>query len=308
MGGLVTIIIPVYKAERYLSDCLDSIINQSYSNLEIVLVDDGSPDHSPEICDEYALKDPRVRVLHQTNSGVSIARNKGIEEANGEFIMFVDADDWLDTDYVATLVNYSCGFDLVVSSFREEVERSNHQRKYKKILSDEEINTQERILTDCVNSQIYTYTIWGKLYKKNLVDSIRFKQFSYSEDAMFCREVLAKCSSIKLLKNEGYHYRINEVSVTASTNREEERISGALNMLYLTKKLWVDIDDDVSHDSLQKLILKNAKNYIRIALKRHNICSKESVMKNLTMIRKNCQKQLSISDNIIILLNRIIYN
>ena len=96
--------------------------------------------------------------------------------------------------------------------------------------------------------------------------------------------------------------------MTADTNRDEERISGALNMLYLTQQLWVDIDDAVSQNSLQKLILKNAKNYIRIVLKHHNSYSKESVKENLTTIYKKCRNQLSISDNIIILLDRIIYN
>lgn len=96
---LISVIVPVYNVENYLCKCVDSIINQTYNNLEIILVDDGSTDGSASICDEYVLKDSRVKVIHKENGGVSSARNIGIAEASGEYICFVDSDDWLELDY-----------------------------------------------------------------------------------------------------------------------------------------------------------------------------------------------------------------
>ena len=111
---LLSVIIPVYKVEKYLRQCVDSVINQTYKNLEIILVDDGSPDNCGKICDEYAEKDKRVKVIHQLNKGLSGARNTGTEQASGEYIAFVDSDDWLDVhmyeDLFGVLNKYNfCG-------------------------------------------------------------------------------------------------------------------------------------------------------------------------------------------------------
>jgi glycosyltransferase involved in cell wall biosynthesis len=95
---LISIIIPVYKVEKYLEQCMNSVFNQTYRNIEIILIDDGSPDRCGLMCDEYAVKDSRVKVVHKTNGGVSAARNKGLEEADGDWILFVDSDDWVESD------------------------------------------------------------------------------------------------------------------------------------------------------------------------------------------------------------------
>ena len=101
---LVSVIIPIYKAEKYLSMCVDSVLNQTYQNLEVILVDDGSPDNCPAICDEYAQKDKRIRVIHQKNAGLSMARNAGLDICTGDYITFVDSDDALHIDFVARLL------------------------------------------------------------------------------------------------------------------------------------------------------------------------------------------------------------
>ncbi len=100
----VSVIVPIYKTEKYLRRCVDSILAQTYGNLEVILVDDGSPDHCPEICDDYARQDDRVKVIHQINQGVSAARNAGIKAATGGWIQFVDSDDWLEPDYTEKLI------------------------------------------------------------------------------------------------------------------------------------------------------------------------------------------------------------
>lgn len=101
---LVSVIIPVYKTERYLHRCIDSLVNQDYKNIEIILIDDGSPDHCGNICDEYAKKDKRIRVIHQENQGISVARNAGIKKSCGEYICFVDSDDYVDIHLLSTVI------------------------------------------------------------------------------------------------------------------------------------------------------------------------------------------------------------
>ena len=101
---LISVIIPVYKVEKYLKRCIDSVINQTYKNLEIILVDDGSPDNCPKICDDYSKKDKRIKVIHKKNGGVSAARNKGLKLSNGDYIVFVDSDDWLEYNFVEEML------------------------------------------------------------------------------------------------------------------------------------------------------------------------------------------------------------
>lgn len=104
MNNLISVIVPVYKVEKYIKKCIESIINQTYENLEIILVDDGSPDNCGKICDEYAKKDKRIKVIHKENGGVSSARNLGLEKSNGQYITFIDSDDWIEEEYCEILL------------------------------------------------------------------------------------------------------------------------------------------------------------------------------------------------------------
>ena len=122
MGKKISIIIPVYNAEKYLAQCIESIIKQTYSNLEIIIINDGSTDRSLEICNFYKENDQRIVVFNQNNSGVSVARNKGLDISNGEFIMFVDADDWLNADFVESLYKVCEEHVLVIGDFNEKYE------------------------------------------------------------------------------------------------------------------------------------------------------------------------------------------
>ena len=105
MEDLISVIIPVYNVEKYLPECIESVLKQTHTNLEIILVDDGSPDNSPQICDEYAQKDSRIKVIHKENGGVSSARNEGLKIAKGEWISFIDADDWVEKNFCEILLN-----------------------------------------------------------------------------------------------------------------------------------------------------------------------------------------------------------
>lgn len=143
-NALVSIIVPVYKAEKYIHQCIDSLLAQTYRNIEVILVDDGSPDHCGKICDEYAAKDSRVKVIHQQNGGVSAARNVGLANATGEWITFVDADDSVTCAYIEQL--YANDSDWVISGYRES--------NYKCILSEERYDGKDELICFFINISI----------------------------------------------------------------------------------------------------------------------------------------------------------
>ena len=306
MDALVSVIVPVYNAEKYLKYCIESITKQSYFNLEIILIDDGSMDRSPQLCDEFASMDYRINVIHQENSGVSKARNVGLDVSKGEFIVFVDADDWLDDNYIEQLVDYIGNCDIIACNFIDYIGGKRNSKSFRKIEKTEVVTSQHELFKHCISEYIYTYVVWGKMYRKNIIGNVRFRQFSYSEDAMFCREILAKCTSVMLLTDVGYNYRINENSVTVDNSREEERIAGALSMLRLTKKLWEKFIDDFTNKELDRKITEYSKNYIKVVFKKR-ISNKKRVNDNLKIIKQLCYKQLCYKEKVIFLCDCIIY-
>lgn len=197
----ISIIVPVYKVEKYLRRCLDSILAQTYKNFELILIDDGSPDNSGRICDEYAQNDSRIKVFHQENSGVSSARNNGIENARGEYIMFVDSDDYVLNDYIEHFL--TCGkFDLIISGYNNDFPKAGECT----------LNTitefiNERILDLCIYSPV------SKFYKREILikHNIRFNtNVRYSEDRLFNFDYILYCNSIKILHESHYIYALPE--------------------------------------------------------------------------------------------------
>lgn len=235
LEGMVSIIIPAYNAEKTIEKCLRSVLEQTYSHFELIVVNDGSQDDSLAICKRFESEDDRITVVDKPNEGVSAARNKGIDMAKGEYIMFIDADDWIDRDYLETMTSAIGEADISISSFVQEYGAGAVERPYKKALnrdlSGEEI--MGAFAKDCIDCKIYTYLVWGKLYRRTSIGEVRFVRQAYSEDAVFIREVISRCNKISFIQNEGYHYSISGKGVTDDTSRRLERSFGALNMLYL---------------------------------------------------------------------------
>lgn len=223
----ITIIVPVYNVERYLQQCIESLINQSYENLEIILVNDGSTDASGEICDKYSSVDNRVKVIHKKNEGVSIARNTGLKEASGEYIAFVDGDDFLDKDIYFKLfqiINNS-KYDLVMCRFYKSFSNRNNvieneplkEGEYKK----EEI-FKKLILPMIGNSfkntgkELIMGAVWRCLYKKEIIEKnrIEFPIIKIAEDMLFHLNYLGYCNCVYILEEALYFYRFNEMSAT----------------------------------------------------------------------------------------------
>lgn len=219
---MITVIIPVYNTAAYLPECLDSVLNQTYRDLQIILVNDGSSDNSGAICDEYAAKDGRITVIHQKNQGVSAARNKGLELLKGEWVSFIDSDDWLEPDMYFSMLNdaeknkadiVACDI-YVEENDRQHIENiwHSHLKETEKPFSDE-----DKYLLGFA----YVPSLWNKLISAKLIDGIEFStQYAYGEDALFLCSAAIKADRIKALPKLLYHYRIEREGnvVSASIN------------------------------------------------------------------------------------------
>lgn len=216
----ISIIIPVYNVEDYLHQCVDSVLAQTYRDFEVILVDDGSPDNCPRICDEYAQKDSRVHVIHQKNSGVSAARNNGMKHAKGEWITFVDSDDWVSDDFLEQFHVDEDNADLIIQGL-EYYDHRNGQY-FKKIL-----------INDCVikgfadKNYVSTNNVLGlgypvaKAYHKSIIDKgLRFDvSISYHEDHIFVLKAYAVAAKIRLVNSIAYKYRYFHTNLSLSTKR-----------------------------------------------------------------------------------------
>lgn len=266
---LISVIVPVFNAEKYLNECLSSIRCQTYSNLEIVIIDDGSTDTSAEICDAYANLDKRFVVFHITNKGVSNARNLGLDQSHGEYVLFVDSDDWIDMNYIECLWNEIGKFDIIISDFTEECEEGCMPRNYKKFDSRYSEKNIDKVLQDCIDAYIYTYVIWGKLYRKNLLNNVRFQKQPYSEDAIFIREVFDRCDKVKFLRCQGYHYRISGTGVTSDNSRVQEKITGNIKMLQCTERIFRHHNKNDKY--IKQLWKKGLSDYLNVVIKSRSI-------------------------------------
>lgn len=221
--ALISIIIPVYKVEKYLEKCIQSVINQTYENLQIILVDDGSPDNCGKICDEYAKKDHRIEVIHKSNGGLSDARNKGLEIAKGEYIGFVDSDDYIEADMYEVLYNLLKQYnaDVSICNFytvsQEKIAIKNADNGIKEYTR---IEILKEILLD---NNIQSYA-WNKLYKKDLFDEIKYPVGKKYEDMGTTFYLLEKCNKVVVTGKPEYYYInrqdsiVNNVTETTITD------------------------------------------------------------------------------------------
>ena len=213
MEALVSVIVPVYNVEKYFKRCLESVINQTYHNLEIILVDDGSPDHCPEMCDSWAQKDERIRVIHQNNGGLSDARNVGIDASRGEWLTFVDSDDYIEEGTLEQVMAATADNDLVeypVERFCGSPQESllTFEPKVYKDMSDY-----------WLNGQAYEHSyVWNKIYRKELFNQIRFPKGQVFEDIQTLPLLLQKAHRVATIPHGLYHYCWNESGITATAN------------------------------------------------------------------------------------------
>lgn len=220
---LISVIIPIYKVEQYLDECVESIIKQTYKNLEIILVDDGSPDGCPQMCDEWARKDERIRVVHKKNGGLSSARNAGLDVATGEYISFVDSDDFIALDALQNLYDRfqgSEGIGIVSGMIYRYQDSETCNFKQDWILKNEKIISAKEFLLETM-SQKTSYTVWNKLYKREILDGVRFREGRNNEDTLFMYDLGKRMRGLNVSMVEipkyVYYYRYREDSICTTS-------------------------------------------------------------------------------------------
>ncbi len=216
-NSLISIVIPVYNVKTYLPWCLDSVLSQTYANIEVILIDDGSTDGSELVCDEYALRDSRIRVIHQVNAGPSVARNNALDLISGEYVTFVDGDDLIHPRYIETLYGNLCNNDAQISSVTFKLIREDVMG----IVDCDIIGELKVFSAECAVAQVLYQNkmdsgTWGKLYKRELFDGIRFPENKLYEDLSALPKLYEKATTIVHQLAPIYYYRQRNTSLMNS--------------------------------------------------------------------------------------------
>lgn len=276
--SIVSIIVPVYKVERYLKRCIDSILSQTYSDFEVVLVDDGSPDNCPSICDEYAKIDSRIIVIHKENGGLSSARNAGLEIASGKYVLFVDSDDFIKSNLLENCVNIieNFGCDSVRFGYEKIAENqkylSTHSPACKTYYFNDSISRLQFIHNDLLSYSI-PFTAWSCLFKNSIIKehNLRFvsERIIYSEDTFFSVLYTFYSSSCIAISDCFYVYRDNKNSLMGTYKRQ--------NVLHInkcvewSKRLYQICEDDYIKEHFYFITVAFYKNELWFNVKRSNV-------------------------------------
>ena len=237
---IISVIIPVYKVEKYLDRCINSAVNQTYPNLEIIVVDDGSPDRCPQLCDEWAAKDSRIRVVHKNNGGLSSARNAGLDLCQGEYLCFIDSDDWVSNDMVEVLLKH-CQTNqtkLAICGRYDIYEELDRQIIGKNPCQDNVIDPKTAV-SQMLTGKEFDCSAWGKLYHRSLWQNVRFPVGRIYEDIAVLYKVVLTTDRVAIVSKPMYFYLKRPDSITASSFSE-----ALLDYPYNTRKLLYDIQEN----------------------------------------------------------------
>lgn len=286
MNKKVSVIVPVYKVEKYLDRCVESIVNQTYENLEIILVDDGSTDNCPAMCDKWAEKDNRIKVIHKENGGLADARNAGLNVAQGAYIGFIDSDDYIDLDMYECLIHYAVANNADISGCFYRKIGKDFVNELGSDYSVKVFNCEE-YLCEYYSKNVLYFSCCNKIYKRELIGATRFSpEAGLCEDGCFNYETSKKANTIVMINKPMYNYILRETSLTNS----KKTLSGWLESInanyeillkeknnqtvYLPMAIsFVDgllnaiaqyIKFDCTHDSEYKIIIKILRNNLRM--------------------------------------------
>ena len=215
---MISVVVPVYNVEKYIDECIESIMNQSYQNIEIILVNDGSTDNSYEICKEWQAKSSKIRIINKENGGLSSARNAGLDHANGDFVAFVDSDDYVDPQMLMHMreVFEINPVSVVVCPLETFVDGTTCGNLYLPLDQEGIIPSKQYI--KYILQHKADNAVCNKLYKKNDIGDLRFRSGIINEDIIFNMEFLLKISSVYYIKNPYYKYRLRPGSITQQAN------------------------------------------------------------------------------------------
>ena len=247
MGRLISIIVPVYKVEQYLDRCVESLVKQTYSNIEIILVDDGSPDRCPQICDEWVKKDSRIAVIHKVNGGLSDARNHGIRRAKGEYILFVDSDDYLVEDAVERLEAYTDNEDLIVGESTIIYPDKQIHRVHTNLEENHIYSGKEYVLAVVNKGEWFAAACYNMYKREFLIDNdLFFVVGILHEDNEYVTRLFYKAQTIKYIHFEFYQYIMRDESICNKPS--EKNISG----LFEGFSRWKTLTDSIHDIDLKK--------------------------------------------------------
>ena len=246
MSKLVSIIVPVYKVEQYLKRCMDSVLNQTYKNIEVILVDDGSPDNCPALCDEYAKIDSRVRVIHKENGGLSSARNVALDSVKGDYIFFVDSDDWLALDTLEVLNEY----------LEKDYDMISFQRTYlteEKVVEKGEKNPKDMDVSQYIDASFlgrYDFFVTTKIFKTEVFNNVRFLEGRNYEDLEIMHRLFLNMKKVVGLDYFLYYYwKGNEGAITNTITMKniQDHYLSANEIYHASKKYLEDRGKDSSN-------------------------------------------------------------
>ncbi|MEG1003857.1 MAG: glycosyltransferase family 2 protein [Clostridium sp.] len=282
---LVSVVIPVFNCEKYINRCLDSVLEQTYNNIEIILVNDGSKDKSSTLISEYVKTDSRIKLINQRNTGPSEARNNGISKCSGEYIVFLDADDYIDKKYIELLLKkiLECNCDIVACGYNEITNRGTQQ-------FNEFYFHEEEIAKDIFSTYVCKGiggTLWGKIFRRDIIYTNNIKMDSnifMCEDLLFNLEYCYYANSFRAIKECLYYYnRENESSITKNINinylvnniNVSKKIEYWLEKIFINKSLIDELIVERIYGMIKALIINGGNDVLKIGMKK----SKEKIKK-----------------------------
>lgn len=297
----VSIIVPTYNVEKYASFCFDSLIMQSLNEIEIILVDDGSTDNSGKICDEYAFKDPRIKVIHQNNKGLGLSRNSGLEKATGEYVGFVDSDDCVAFDMFEVLYKNAKKYEADVSyciykKFIKNIDIINTENRENKIKVWEGEETIRQYLLyrigmppESEKDNLYGASVCCGIFSRKILDDVRFvseRQF-IAEDMIFDIDIIPKCNKIVHIDSPLYYYRYNPSSLTTTYkgDRFEKNLMLYREMYQRLKRIY---KEEECFNSMSRYLLTASR--VAIIQEAHFV-EKNGKKKTLENIKSICQNE-----------------
>lgn len=291
----ISIIVPVYQVEKYIRQCIDSILAQTFTNFELILVDDGSKDNSGKICDEYAARDNRIRVIHKENGGLSDARNKGLDNAAGKYFMFVDSDDYISDDMTECLYKNILkeNADIAACNYRYIFE-SGEEKDFSTENKAEVLNANE-IFYNRKNERNYGFwtVAWNKLYKAETFKNLRFRFGRYHEDEFWANDIYQMDIKVVTVSESLYYYRQRDNSIMGNTNIRkcfdiieafEERVNVYLKEEKYSLQAYKVLIYSIEH-------LNESKKLIKSKQEKEQFIDKEQKIKNI--IKKLKKRKLS---------------
>lgn len=286
----VSMIVPVYQVEKYIGQCIESVLNQTFQDFELILIDDGSKDNSGRICDFYAAKDERIRVIHTENRGAAAARNTGLDQASGKYITFLDGDDYLAENMIARLhqVIDDSAYDMVVCDFLNLLPNENDN--FIVHLKERTVNGRE-VLEHLKNEKSYGVwtVVWNKIYTREILKNLRFPNGKYFEDEFFSNQLYLNSNQIRVISDVLCYHR-----VLASSTMNTQKTENYLDLLdALQERLEIYIQYDYSEDEIYKVLIFLLDPFTRCVKAKFSGTNKQRIENTKKFIKKTSRKLMS---------------